>query len=193
MPFVVLEGFSGAGKTTLAKAMEKDGWLRLEESAHAVPSGTPLADSAGTESDYSLLGATLANSALIREKRRAGKVISEGYVISDLAYAKVRYDLDMSAAFPSMLALARKVLREESLRPDAYILLRPARAAPRGNGNWRSARTYELFAERYYGAIQELHERLTESKVETVKTDTDPAVTLREIAARLRKRGVTPA
>ncbi len=65
MAFVVLEGFSGTGKTTLAKGLESMGWVRLQESAHAVPRDVPVADRADTAADFSLLGATLIYSSII--------------------------------------------------------------------------------------------------------------------------------
>jgi len=59
MAFIVLEGFSGTGKTSLAMGLERRGWLRLQESAHAVPKDVPVAERADTAADFSLLGATM--------------------------------------------------------------------------------------------------------------------------------------
>src|SRR5713226_8782971 len=65
MAFIVLEGFSGTGKTSLASGLERQGWLRLQESAHAVPKDVPVADRADTPADFSLLGATMVYSSII--------------------------------------------------------------------------------------------------------------------------------
>src|SRR5579863_7351068 len=123
LPFVVLEGFSGTGKTSLAIGLEKMGWLRLAESAHVVPTDVPVADRADTPADFSLLGATMVYSSIISKKRQSRNIVSEGYLLSDLAYARVRYDLGKSKAFPAMLEVCRKILGDETLRPDLYILL----------------------------------------------------------------------
>ena len=123
MVFVVLEGFSGTGKTTLAKGLEARGWVRFQESAHAVPREVPVADRADTSADYSLLGATMMYSSMISSLRGTRNVVSEGYLLSDLAYARIRYDLGKSRAFPVMLETCRNLLKETSLRPDLYIVL----------------------------------------------------------------------
>jgi len=71
MHFVVLEGFFATGKTNLARHLERRGWPRLQESAHALPDHVPVADRGDTYSDYSLLGATLAYASTISRLRRA--------------------------------------------------------------------------------------------------------------------------
>ena len=87
MTFIVLEGFSGTGKTSLALGLEKRGWVRLQESAHAVPRDVPVADRADTAADFSLLGATMTYSSVVSKLRGTRKIVSEGYLLSDLAYA----------------------------------------------------------------------------------------------------------
>ncbi len=196
MVFVVLEGFSGTGKTTLAKELEGRGWLRLPESAHAVPKVVPLADKADTFSDYSLLGATMVYSSVIVRARGKRDIVSEGYLLSDLAYARVRYELKKSDAYPSMMALCRRMLEDERLRPDVYVLLqaRPGTLAKRQKGKGERERSAdELFRGRYYSALAEIHEHLGETKVEKVYTDSDPKMTLKAVLAALRKRKSTPA
>ncbi|MDG6994188.1 MAG: hypothetical protein JRN36_04790, partial [Nitrososphaerota archaeon] len=107
MTFVALEGFSGTGKTSLAVRMEGMGWLRLQESAHAVSRDVPVADRADTAADYSLLGATMTYSSIIASQRQARNIVSEGYLTSDLAYAKIRMELGKSTAYPRMLSMVK--------------------------------------------------------------------------------------
>lgn len=193
MPFVVLEGFSGTGKTTLAKALERQGWLRLQESAHAVPRGVPVAERADTFADFSLLGATLVYSSIISNTRSHRKIVSEGYLLSDLAYARIRYDLEKSTAFPAMLAICRELLANPSMKPDLYVLLE---AEPdtiedrqRRKGG-REKNVTEFFRTRYYSALDELHRELGETKVERVRTDSDAKSTLEKIISAMEKRRV---
>jgi thymidylate kinase len=196
MVFVVLEGFSGTGKTTLAKGLESMGWVRLQESAHAVPRDVPVADRADTAADYSLLGATLINSSIVSKSREVRNIVSEGYLLSDLAYARIRYDLKKSTAFPSMLALCREVLAEPSMRPDLYVLLeaRPDTIDQRQKmKDDREKNDSEYFRTRYYSALAEVHEELREGNIERVYTDEDKRVTLETIVGLLRKRRVISA
>jgi thymidylate kinase len=196
MVFVVLEGFSGTGKTTLAKGLESMGWVRLQESAHAVPRDVPVADRADTAADYSLLGATLINSSIVSKSREVRNIVSEGYLLSDLAYARIRYDLKKSTAFPSMLALCREVLAEPSMRPDLYVLLeaRPDTIDQRQKmKDDREKNDSEFFRTRYYSALAEIHEELREGNIERVYTDEDKRVTLETIVGLLRKRRVISA
>lgn len=72
LTFVVFEGFSGTGKTALATHLERCGWLRLQESAHALPNHGPVADKCDTYSDYSIFGATLAYVSTISGLRGVG-------------------------------------------------------------------------------------------------------------------------
>lgn len=189
-----MEGFSGTGKTTLAKGLEKQGWLRLQESAHAVPEQVPVADRADTPADYSLLGATMVYSSIISKMRQTTNIVAEGYLLSDLAYARVRYDLKKSAAFPSMLALCREVLGNKELRPDLYIVLvaKPETIDHRQTTkNERERNLTEFFRTRYYTALSEIHEELKESSVEKVYTDSDLDLTFDSILEVLKDRKVT--
>jgi thymidylate kinase len=193
LAFIVLEGFSGTGKTTLANGLESMGWVRLQESAHAVPRDVPVADRADTVADYSLLGATLIYSSIISKTRDVRNIVSEGYLLSDLAYARIRYDLKKSRAYPPMLSLCREVLAEQSMRPDLYILLeaRPDTIDRRQKmKDDREKNVSEFFRTRYYSALAEIHEELREGNVEKVYTDEDKRVTLDAIVGLLRQRKV---
>jgi thymidylate kinase len=179
--FLVLEGFSGTGKTTIAKELERRGWLRIPESAHSVPDAVPLAERADTMADFSLLGATMMNCSTISAARARRDIVSEGYFLSDLAYAWIRYDMKMSDAFPAMLAICRDLLGHESLRPDLYTVLRAKPDAVAERQRRKSARDRNLsgaFRMRYYPALTGLHHRLGEDRVETVRTDGDPRLAL---------------
>lgn len=193
MAFVVLEGFSGTGKTTLARRLERRGWLRLQESAHALPSQVPVADNGNTCSDYSLLGATLTYTSTISRLRGTRDLIAEGFILSDLAYAKARFELKKSTAYPTMLALCREVLTIPRMRPDLYVLLD---AGPetiddrqvRKNGKDRNAT--EIFRAMYYKALAEIHQELNETNIERVRTDSEVEKTLDVILAALKMKGV---
>jgi deoxyadenosine/deoxycytidine kinase len=193
MAFVVLEGFSGTGKTTLARRLEKRGWFRLQESAHALPDHVPVADRGDTYSDYSLLGATLTYSSAISRLRETRNLVSEGYLLSDLAYAKVRFELKKSTAYPALLALCREVLTNPKIRPDLYIILE----ARHNTLHYRQAGKKErdrnmtgFFRARYYAALAEIHKELGEWSIERVHTDSDSRVTLKVVLALMKKRDV---
>lgn len=47
-------------------------------------------------------------------------MISEGYLLSYLAYAKIRFELKKSTAYPAMLALSRDVFAMTEVRLDLY-------------------------------------------------------------------------
>jgi len=191
MVFVVLEGFSGTGKTTLAKAMEREGWLRLKESAHAVPKDVPVADRADTFADYSLVGATMVYSSVISKLRYERDIVSEGYLLSDLAYAKIRYELKKSAAYPVMMALCKKILSEPVMGPDIYIVLQ-ARAdtidSRQRHKNKRERNEAEFFRTRYYSALAEVHDEIQQSNIELIDTDGNTKTTLGRIMAVLGSR-----
>jgi thymidylate kinase len=193
MAFIVLEGFSGTGKTSLAGGLERLGWLRLQESAHAVPKDVPVADRADTPADFSLLGATMGYSSIISKLRQSRNIVSEGYLLSDLAYAKIRFELKKSEAFPAMLTMCRSILQEPAMRPDLYVLLK---AGPetidvrQRNKDERERNMTEFFRTRYYTALAEIHDELGEKNTEIVETDSDLDVTLQRILDVLRRRKV---
>jgi thymidylate kinase len=189
--FIVLEGFSGTGKTSLAMELERKGWLRLAESAHVVPKQVPVADRADTYADYSLVGATMQYSSIIASERESRNIVSEGYLLGDLAYARIRYDLGKSDAFPVLLTLVKRVLAEKKLQPDVYILLRAKRetiSSRQVTKDERDKNLTEYFQTRYYSAIEEIHERLEQEKVETVFTDGGQEETLSRILRILEDR-----
>lgn len=193
MTFIVLEGFSGTGKTSLAQGLENRGWLRLQESAHAVPRDVPVADRADTAADFSLLGATMTYSSLISKLRGQRNIVSEGYLLSDLAYAKIRFELKKSDAYPSMVTMVRRVLEEEAMRPDFYILLKapPETITTRQLGkDERERNMTEFFRTRYYSALAEIHEELGERDTEVVETDHDVEVTLESVKEVIERRKV---
>ena len=193
MTFIVLEGFSGTGKTTLAKTLERRGWLRLAESAHAVSSEIPVGERANTFSDYSLVGATMQYASIIARSRRDRDIVAEGYFLSDLAYALIRYDLRKSAAFPHLLEMVRNVLRERVLQPDLYLLLRAHSATIRRRQeekNEREKNVSKFFRERNYTAIEYIHGELRQGKLEIVNTDSDAEKTLARIIVKLRRHGI---
>lgn len=191
MVFIVIEGFSGTGKTTLARRFEKDGWLRMAESAHVVPREVPVADRANTFADYSLLGATMVYSSLISSFRKSQNLVSEGYLLSDLAYARVRYDLQKSDAYPSMLAICGKILGHPEMKPELYVLLKatPETIADRqARKNERERNIDDFFRTRYYSALAEIHESLEETEVETVFSDSRIEATYDSVRSILRRR-----
>lgn len=191
--FIVIEGFSGTGKTSLAKGLEERGWLRLAESAHVVPREVPVADRADTYADYSLVGATMQYSSIIANNRDRRDIVSEGYLLGDLAYARIRYDLGKSDAFPVLLTLVKRILSDKRMQPDLYILLK-ARTETINHRqvakDERERNLTEYFQNRYYSAITEIHERLEQDRVEVVPSDSDASETLGEILRILKRKGL---
>lgn len=189
----MIEGFSGTGKTTLAMALEDLGWLRIAESAHLVSKEVPVAERADTFADYSLVGATLQCSSIIVNNREKSNIVAEGYFLSDLAYARIRYDLKKSDAYPTLLALAERVLSDRRMQPDVYLLLKARadtinrRQLSKGE---REKNLNEFFQTRYYSAIDELHARLAQPNYEKVTSDTDRGETLASILLALKRRGL---
>ena len=196
MAFVVLEGFSGTGKTSLALELERRGWLRLQESAHAVPRDVPVADRADTAADFSLLGATMMYSSVISTLRNSRDIVSEGYLLGDLAYAKIRYELKKSDAYPDMVPIVRRVLKIPAMRPDLYVLLKagPETINHRQLGkDERERNMTEFFRTRYYTALAEIHAELGEGNAEEVKTDSHVEATLQSVLEILGRRKVITA
>lgn len=196
MMFVAFEGFSGTGKTSLAMRMEEMGWLRLQESAHAVDRRVPVADRADTAADFSLLGATMGYASIISSQREKRNIVSEGYLISDLAYAKIRFELGKSAAYPLMLSMVKGILSEPKLRPDLYILLKAGDETINSRQlkkDDRERNPTEFFRTRYYTALAEIHAELGEDALEKVETDSDLDATLKEIVGIIGKRKVSSA
>ncbi len=196
MAFIVLEGYSGTGKTSLAMGLERRGWLRLQESAHAVPKDIPVAERADTAADFSLLGATMMYSSLISKLRKARNIVSEGYLIGDLTYAKIRYELKMSDAYPDMVTMVKRVLKENYMRPDLYILLkaRPEVINQRQQTkNERERNLTEFWRTRYYSANEEIHRELKEENIAVVETESDTDVSLGKILEALESRRVMMA
>lgn len=196
MMFIAIEGFSGTGKTTLAKRLERRGWLRLTESAHALSKQVPVADRADTFSDFSLIGATMQYCSIISTNRASRNIVSEGYLLGDLAYARIRYDLGKSVAFPALLSLVKAVLAEKPMRPDLYILLR-ARAKTIGERQLgkgsREKNTSGFFRQRYYSAIMEMHQRLGQDNLKVVSSDGGGSHTFRAVLRLLEEGGISDA
>jgi thymidylate kinase len=193
MAFIVLEGFSGTGKTSLAIGLERRGWLRLQESAHAVPKDVPVAERADTAADFSLLGATMVYTSVISKLRGTRNIVSEGYLLGDLAYAKIRYELKKSDAYPSMAAMVKQILREPAVKPDLYILLKAREETidvRQRRKDDRERNPTEFFRKRYYTALKEIHDEMKEDNIEVVETDLDIDVTLQEILRILAGRKV---
>ena len=191
MVFVVIEGFSGTGKTTLARRLEKEGWLRMAESAHVVPRDVPVADRADTFADYSLLGATMVYSSLISSFRTTRNLVSEGYLLSDLAYARIRYDLKKSVAYPAMLEMCGKIMAHPEMRPDLYVLLKATQetiSARQERKNERERNVDDFFRTRYYSALSEIHDVLGEKEVETIFSDSHVETTFASVMTLLGQR-----
>jgi thymidylate kinase len=189
--FIVIEGFSGTGKTTLARRLEGEGWLRMAESAHVVPREVPVADRADTFADYSLLGATMVYSSLISSFRGTRNLVSEGYLLSDLAYARIRFDIKKSEAYPSMLEICGKILSHPQMKPDLYVLLKATPGtitARQERKNERERNVDDFFRKRYYSALAEIHEDLGEKNVETVFSDSHVEATFTSVMALLERK-----
>lgn len=173
MVFVAIEGFSGSGKTTICKYLTKLGWTVIQESASLVPKYVSLADRANTYSDYSLIGSVLMYSFLISRKRK-GKLVADGYLLSDLAYSKLRYEKGLSKAYPNLEYFLINVLKDKVLRPDAYFVLKPSfRTIIKRQKlkNQREKNVNRYFMKRYYEVLFSYHETLGDKNVYLVGTD----------------------
>jgi len=196
MAFIVLEGFSGTGKTSLATVLERQGWLRLQESAHAVPKDVPVADRADTAADFSLLGATMMYSSLISKLRATRNIVSEGYLLGDLAYAKIRYELKKSDAYPAMVTMVKRILEEPAMRPDLYIVLKAGQETidiRQRSKDEREKNVTEFFRTRYYTALSEIHDEMGVRNVEALETDSNVEETLQNVLKVLAARKVMTA
>ena len=132
-------------------------------------------------------------TSTISRLRGMRDLVSEGYLLSDLAYAKIRFELKKSTAYPAMLALCRELLLVPGMRPDLYLLLEagPETIGDRQAGkNARDRNSTEFFRARYYSALAEIHDELEETKVEKVYTDSHAERTLEEVIAAMKKRKV---
>jgi thymidylate kinase len=177
-------------------ALERRGWLRLQESAHAVPKDIPVAERADTAADFSLLGATMMYSSLIAKLRRTRNIVSEGYLLGDLTYAKIRYELGMSDAYPDMVTMVKRVLREPYMRPDLYILLKAGPETIRlrqRDKDERERNLTEFWRTRYYTANAEIHREMEAENIAAVETDADTEVTLGSILQVIERRRVMSA
>ena len=184
MAFIVLEGFSGTGKTSLAKMLERDGWVRITESAHSLPADIPLADRADTYSDYALLGQVLTFAPRIKRLRTKSKVVAEGYFLSDLAYFKIRQTLGLSTAFPAIYTFVSNVMEDSALVPDHYILLHAESSEIRRRQARKRARDRNessYFFEKYYEFIEEFHRALNQQNYTIVASHPNRRETYLEI------------
>lgn len=188
MAFIVLEGFSGTGKTTIANLLEKKGWLHLTESAHAVSSDVPLADRADVYSDYSLIGATLRTCGVIAHNRKHRNIVSEGFLVNDLTYSLIRQKRGQSDAASEMFTIVGSVLRRPLLHPDLYVLLIADDKTIMKRQKLKSDRdrlTNRFFRKTFYSTIRDLHELFGHTNVVEVRTDKGPEAAVDEILADL--------
>ncbi len=160
----------------------------MAESAHIVSSQVPLAERADTFSDYSLVGATMQYCSIIARSRREKEMVAEGYLLSDMAYALIRYELGMSSAFPHLVPLVRRIMSDRQLEPDLYFILK-ARSSTisrrQEEKNDREKNMSEFFMRRYYTAIEQLHREFEQDNFEVVNTDGDAEKTLTRIMTKL--------
>ncbi|MDG6918587.1 MAG: hypothetical protein JRN62_04020 [Nitrososphaerota archaeon] len=174
MAFIVLEGFSGTGKTTIANALEKMGWLHITESAHAVSADVPLADRGDVYSDYSLIGATLKTCGIIANNRARRDIVSEGFLVNDLTYSLIRQKRGQSDAAAELFSLVGNVLRRPALKPDLYIILTADEKAIMKRQKLKSDRdrlTNRFFRNTFYSTLNDLHELFGHKNTVVVRTD----------------------
>ena len=170
--------------------------MRLQESAHAVPRDVPVAERADTAADFSLLGATMMYSSVISKLRGRRNIVSEGYLLGDLAYAKIRYELKKSDAYPAMVTMVKRILEEPAMRPDLYLLLKAGQETidiRQRSKDEREKNVTEFFRTRYYTALSEIHDEMQVKNVEVLQTDSDVEATLRRILEILSSRKVITA
>ena len=191
MAFVVLEGFSGTGKTTIANMFEKKNWLHITESAHAIANEIPVADRGNVYSDYSLIGATLRTSGIIAGNRRKRNIVSEGYFISDLAYAMIRQKQGLSEAASEFFPIVGHVIKKKKLQPDLYVLLTASDRSILKRQKLKSDRdrlTNKFFRDNFNTIIMDLHQLFGHKNIVIVSTDKGRDATYRQIVDIMQKR-----
>lgn len=189
LTFLVLEGFSGTGKTSLADLFERDGWLRITESAHMIPQEIPVAEKANTYSDYALIGQVLTATYRIAEARGAKRIVAEGYFLSDLAYFKIRHALKLSQAYPILYTLTRSLLQDSRLRPDLYILLRADEdeiIKRQAHKVIRDRLQNRYFMTKYYEFIREFHQEFDQPNYVEVNSNSNDRQTYERIQEALQ-------
>ena len=168
----------------------------MAESAHVVSSQVPLAERGDTFSDYSLVGATMQYCSVIARSRREREIVTEGYLLSDLAYALIRYELKRSSAFPHLVGIVRRILSDRELQPDVYFILRARSSTITRRQEEKSEREKnmsEFFRKRYYTALEYLHRELDQGNFEVVNTDGIVEETLTKVMTKLGTRGLVRA
>lgn len=193
MAFIVLEGFSGTGKTTIANMFEKKNWLHITESAHAIAQEIPVADRGDVYSDYSLIGATLRNSGIIAGNRRKRNIVGEGYFVSDLAYAMIRQRRGLSEAASEFFPIVHNVIKKKRLQPDLYVLLTASDRSILRRQRLKSDRdrlTNRFFMDNFNTIIMDLHQLFGHKNVVAVSNDKGREATFRNIREIMKKRRV---
>nr|WP_276977297.1 hypothetical protein [Ferrimicrobium acidiphilum] len=191
MTFVVLEGFSGTGKTTIANALEQLGWMHLTESAHAISADIPLADRGDVYSDYSLMGATLKTCGVIANNRARRNIVSEGFLVNDLTYSLIRQKRGQSDAAAEFFSIVGNVLRRPALKPDLYAILMADEKAIMKRQKLKSDRdrlTNKFFRKTFYQTLNDLHELFGHKNTLVVKTDSGKDAAVKEILKAISRR-----
>ena len=193
LTFVVLEGFSGTGKTTVANALEQIGWLHLTESAHTVSVDIPLADRADIYSDYSLFGATLKTTGIIAHNRDRRNIVSEGFLVNDLTYSLIRQKRGQSDAASEFFSIVGSVLNKPALKPDLFVILMADEKAIMKRQKLKSDRdrlTNRFFRDTFYQTLNDLHALFGHRNTIVIRTDKGKDEAVKEIldsVARLSK------
>lgn len=207
---VAIEGIDGAGKNTLASALESELAVRgLSSSRRAFPRyGTRLADLAssalrseagilaGSPEAMALLFALDRADALVdlaKQKAMFDVLICDRYVASNAAYGAARLGLER---FPDVVRWIEGMEHEDLAvpRPDLYVLL-PTEV---GEARERAGRRAEGDAERALDAYESdaslqadtarAYERLAAENWVAPWVHADPALPPREAAAALAER-----
>jgi thymidylate kinase len=189
MVFIALEGFSGTGKTTISRNLYNKGWVSIPESAHVVPDSVPLADRGNTYSDYALIGASLMRMYEIASLRKNKYVVADGYIVSDLTYAKIRYEKGLSNAYPALYNFVKSILGDENIVPDLFIVLTAKEKTIKERQRFKEERDKNLskyFMKRYYRILYGLHKEMRHKFV-NLSTDDDIEVTAEKILQMVGK------